>query len=62
MNFFEDEIVSIEFSGFQDTIDIKVSDSNLFVANNILTHNSGMGSSDIEMTDVAESIRNSWCL
>lgn len=56
MNFFEDEIVSIKCMELQNTVDIEVSGSNLFVANGILTHNSGMSSSDLEMTDVAESI------
>jgi len=36
----QDEIVSIEYIGEQDTIDINVSGNRLFWANDILTHNS----------------------
>lgn len=50
-----DEIVSIKKIGKRSTIDINVSGDNLFFANDILTHNSGFTSSDIEMTDVSES-------
>lgn len=42
-NMFEDEIVSIEYIGEKDTIDIDVDSSDhLFWANNILTHNSSV--------------------
>lgn len=51
-----DEIVSIKKIGEQETIDITVSGDNLFFANDILTHNSGMKSSDIDLTDTSESI------
>lgn len=51
-----DEIVSIKKIGKQKTIDITVSGDNLFFANGILTHNSGMNNSDIELTDTSESI------
>lgn len=51
-----DEIVSINKIGEQETIDITVSGDNLFFANDILTHNSGMNSSDIDLTDTSESI------
>jgi len=53
----EDDIVSIEeLPQMCETIDITVSGDNLFVANDILTHNSGMSNSDVEMTDISESI------
>ncbi len=51
-----DEIVSIKKVGIKETIDITVSGDNLFFANDILTHNSGMNSSDIELTDTSESM------
>jgi hypothetical protein len=51
-----DEIVSIKKIGKQKTIDITVSGDNLFFANGILTHNSGISNSDIDLTDVSESI------
>ncbi|MEI6271359.1 MAG: hypothetical protein WCP38_03225 [Chloroflexota bacterium] len=38
-----DKIISIEEIGEEETIDIAVSDDNLFFANNILTHNCGYG-------------------
>jgi len=37
-----DEIVSIEYIGEEDTIDINVSGNRLFYANDILTHNSAV--------------------
>ncbi len=51
-----DEIISIEELEDTETIDISVSGNNLFVANNILTHNSAFDSSDIDMTNTSESI------
>ena len=39
LNYNEDEIISIEYIGEEDTIDINVTDDHLFVANGILTHN-----------------------
>lgn len=52
----EDEIVSIEEYGIIDTIDIEVeSDSRLFFANDILTHNCGINNTDLKLTDVSES-------
>lgn len=51
-----DEIVSIKKLGERKTIDITVSGDNLFFANGILTHNSGMNNSDIDLTDTSESI------
>ena len=53
--FYLDEIESITFVGKKKTIDITVSGDNLFVANDILTHNSGASSSDAEMTDIGGS-------
>lgn len=44
------QIKSITPIGKRNTIDIEVSDNNLFLANNILTHNSAIGS----VTDVTE--------
>jgi hypothetical protein len=55
-NFIEDEIVSIEYLGERETIDITVSDDNLFLANGILTHNSGYGKENPGMETVSESI------
>lgn len=53
---FIDEIISIEEIGEMNTIDIEVSDNNLFFANDILTHNSGQSSSDLSIEDTSESI------
>ena len=39
----------------QDTIDICVSDDNLFLANEILTHNSAMGVANPGMETISES-------
>ena len=52
----EDEILSIEECDIIDTIDIEVdSENRLFFANDILTHNSGWESSDLNITNIAES-------
>ena len=51
-----DEIVSIKKIGSRETVDITVSGDNLFFANRILTHNSGMNSSDVDITDTSESV------
>jgi hypothetical protein len=56
MQIFVDEIVSIEKIGIEETIDIEVSGDNLFFANNILTHNSAISSSDLNLSDTSESI------
>jgi hypothetical protein len=50
-----DEIISIKKIGKKETVDITVSGDNLFFANDILTHNSGFSSSDVEITDTSES-------
>ena len=52
----KDNVVSIEKIGKRKTVDITVSGDNLFFANGILTHNSGINNSDIELTDTSESI------
>lgn len=49
------KIVSIEEVGEVDMIDIEVTGNRLFYANDILTHNSGYGNSDVELTDTSES-------
>ena len=51
-----DKIVSIKKIGIKKTIDITVSGDNLFYANNILTHNCGINSSDLDLTNTSESI------
>ena len=53
-NIAEDEIISIEEIGEIDTIDIQVSGNNLFLANEILTHNSGY-SVEPSITALSES-------
>jgi len=45
-----DEIESIEFVGYEDTVDIEVDGDKLFFCNGILTHNSAAG----DVTDVTE--------
>jgi len=52
----EDEIVSIEEYDTIDTIDIEIDSKNrLFFANDILTHNSGWETSDLNITNISES-------
>ena len=53
---FLDEIVSIEEIGEQNTIDIECDGNQLFFANHILTHNSGINNSDVDGTNVSDSI------
>jgi replicative DNA helicase len=50
----DDEVVSIEECGERETIDINVSGNNLFFANSILTHNSGMEKPSLDT--VSESL------
>ncbi len=50
-----DEISFIEIIDEEETIDISVSDDNLFFANNILTHNSGYDNSEVDLSNVSES-------
>ena len=55
--FFEDEIISIELVPEEmETIDISVSDDNLFIANDILTHNCAYGKQNPGMEGISESI------
>jgi hypothetical protein len=55
--FFEDEIISIELVPEEmETVDISVSDDNLFIVNGVLTHNCAFGGSAPGMEHIAESI------
>jgi hypothetical protein len=49
------KITSIEFVGYEDSIDIELDGDRLFYANGLVSHNSGAASSDPEMTDVSEA-------
>lgn len=52
----EDEIISIKEYNEIDTIDIEIDSKNkLFFANDILTHNSGWETSDLNLGNIAES-------
>jgi hypothetical protein len=55
-NLIEDEIVSIEYIGDTETVDICVSGDNLFIANSILTHNSGYEANEPGLNTISESI------
>ncbi len=50
------EIESIELIGEGDTIDISVEDTHMIFANDIYTHNSGMGEEKVKSNTVGESI------
>lgn len=52
----EDEIVSIEYIGEEDTIDINVSNNRLFYANDLLTHNSAVSESEHDHSHIAGGI------
>ena len=52
----QDEIVSIEEVGDRETVDISVSDNNLFYANNILTHNSAYDEVNPGIDSTSESM------
>lgn len=53
----ESEIVSIEYDCVEDTMDIEVlSETNLFFANDILTHNSSVSETDYDMSHIAGGI------
>lgn len=52
----ETKIVNIQKLGKEETVDFELDGNRLFYANNILTHNSGMQSNDVEMTDIAECV------
>lgn len=49
------EIESIEYIGEFDTIDITVADVHMFIADGIITHNSGVDSDVIEGDSISES-------
>jgi intein/homing endonuclease len=51
-----DEIAEIKEIGEGYSIDIEVDGNNLFLANGILTHNSGFTSSDVGLEDTSECI------
>jgi len=52
----EDEIVEILELEEEETLDISVANnSRTFFANDILTHNSGFGSTDLSATNISES-------
>lgn len=53
---FDDEIESIEFVGYEDTIDINTSGNRLFYANNILTHNSAVEEVEFDHSHIAGGI------
>ena len=53
----QEEIESIEYVGEKETIDIEMdSDDRLFYANGILTHNSGYGHAEVELSNIADSV------
>lgn len=52
----EDEIVSIEYVGEEDTIDINVSGNRLFYANGILTHNSAVEEVEFDHSHISGGI------
>lgn len=57
MNYDEDEIVSIEYVGIEDTIDIDVdSEDHLFFANGILTHNSAVDEIEFDHSHMSGGI------
>lgn len=53
---FDDEIVSIEYIGEQETIDINVSGNRLFYANNVLTHNSAVEEIEFDHSHISGGI------
>jgi len=52
----DDEIVSIEYVGVKDTIDINTSGNRLFYANDILTHNSAVEEIEFDHSHIAGGI------
>lgn len=52
----EDEIVSIEYVGVEETIDINTSGNRLFYANDILTHNSAVEEIEFDHSHIAGGI------
>lgn len=55
-NYIEDEIISIEYLGEQETIDIETDGNHLFYANGILTHNSGYEEIEFDASHTAGGI------
>lgn len=53
----EDEIVSIELFGKEETIDITVKDTHMFFANDIYTHNSSIKANIVEADQMGGSIK-----
>ncbi len=51
-----DEIVSIEYVGMEDTIDINVSGDRLFYANDILTHNCAVDEVEFDHSHISGGI------
>ncbi len=51
-----DEIVEINFVGYEDTIDINVDNDHLFWANNLLTHNSAADEIEFSQSNIAGGI------
>jgi hypothetical protein len=57
MNLYLDKIVSIEESEeYEEVLDISVSHDNLFIANDILTHNCSFNTASPGMEGISESI------
>lgn len=52
----DDEIISIECIGEEDTIDIETDGNHLFFANGVLTHNSSVGVDDLDQSHIAGGI------
>ena len=52
----EDEIVSIDYIGEQETLDINVSGNHLFYANGILTHNSAVDELEFDHSHISGGI------
>jgi len=56
-DFDSDKIISIEFVGEKETIDISVDDTEMFFANDIYTHNSSIGSDVVTNDQMGGSIK-----
>ncbi|SRR3989304_339876 len=52
----EDEIMSIELIGEEETVDITVEDAHMFFANDIYTHNSSMNKDKFGLDTISESL------
>lgn len=53
---FNDEIVKIEYVHEEELIDIEVSGNSLFYANDILTHNSAVNTTDADNSAISDSL------